>query len=421
METVRLDREVHQSTAPNGLMVLSERVAHVRSAAVGVWVRTASVHEPRPKMGVSHLLEHMVFKGTERRSAQEIALELESRGGSLDAYTSRDHTAFQARVLDADLPRAVDVLTDIVRRPLLRDDDLSLERNVVLEEISTVDDTPDDLVFELLAAALWPEHPYGYSILGTRDTVGALSTGDLKHLHGQAYFPGNCVVAAAGNLTHTRLLDLLEQLDWFEGTIRQTAPAAPSPPPAVRGATSRHTKDTAQTHVVIATDAVPFADRRKFALLVLSNVLGGGMSSRLFRRIREELGLAYAIYSYASFYRQVGVLGTYVGTQPAKAAEATAAILSEYEKLSREGLRGDALAEAKRQTAGQLMLSLESPVSRMYRLAGFPVYGDQYLNLDEMVARVEGLTEGDVAAVAQEYLAPERQTTVSLGPETTRR
>ncbi|OLC47071.1 MAG: hypothetical protein AUH68_01820 [Gemmatimonadetes bacterium 13_1_40CM_4_69_5] len=179
METVRLDREIHHTTAANGVVVLSERVAHVRSAAVGVWVRTASAHEPRPKMGVSHLLEHMVFKGTERRTAQQIALELEARGGSLDAYTSRDSTAFQARVLDADLPRAVDVLTDIVRRPVLRDHDLSLERNVVLEEISTVEDTPDDLVFELLASTLWPEHPYGFSILGTRDTVGALSADDL--------------------------------------------------------------------------------------------------------------------------------------------------------------------------------------------------------------------------------------------------
>jgi len=419
METVRLDREIHHTTAANGVIVLSERVAHVRSAAVGVWVRTASVHEPRPKMGVSHLLEHMVFKGTERRTAQQIALELEARGGSLDAYTSRDSTAFQARVLDADLPRAMDVLTDIVRRPVLRDQDLSLERNVVLEEISTVEDTPDDLVFELLASTLWPEHPYGFSILGTRDTVGALSAGDLKDLHGQAYFPGNCVIAAAGNLTHTKLLELLEQQGWLEGaTHTRSAPAAPPAPAAVRGRTSRHARDTAQTHIVIATDAVPFADRRKYALMVLSNILGGGMSSRLFQRIREELGLAYAVYSYASFYREIGVLGTYVGTQPAAAEQATAAILAEYGRLAREGLRGEALAEAKRQTAGQLMLSLESPTARMYRLAGFALHGERYLSLDEMVATVEGLNEDEVGAVAAEFFAPGRQTTVWLGPET---
>src|SRR5213594_860724 len=401
METVPLDREIHHTTAANGVAVLSERVSHVRSAAVGVWVRSASVHEPRPKMGVSHLLEHMVFKGTERRTAQQIALELESRGGSLDAYTSRDTTAFQARVLDADLPRAVDVLTDIVRHPVLREADLRLERNVVLEEISTVEDTPDDLVFELSAQALWPEHPYGFSILGTRETVSALSTDDLRRLHGRAYFPGNCVIAAAGNLEHEPLLDLLAAQGWFDdggrgrGQGRGTAegpPPSPTAIPAERGREARFGKDTAQTHVVLATDAVPFADRRKYPLMVLSNLLGGGMSSRLFQRIREELGLAYAIYSFSSFFRQMGVAGVYVGTQPKTAAQAVAAIREEYAKLAREGLSGRALAEAKQQTRGQLVLSLEGPTARMYRLAGFPVYGEPYERSEEHTSELQSRT-----------------------------
>src|SRR5213079_2805219 len=237
METVRLYRDIFQTTAPTGVIVLSERVPSVRSAAVGIWVRSASAHEPRPKMGVSHLLEHMVFKGTERRSAQEIALALEARGGSLDAYTSRDTTAFHARVLDADLPRALDVLTDLVRNPVLRASDLELERNVVLEEINTVEDTPDDQVFDLSYQALWPEHPYGYSILGTKQTVGALSTADLKSLHDRAYFPANCVIAAAGNLAHEQLLDELEKQGWFKAIPGNARPPAPSPatiPPAVR-------------------------------------------------------------------------------------------------------------------------------------------------------------------------------------------
>src|SRR2546430_10248606 len=216
METVRLDREIHQTTAPGGVLVLTERVPSVRSAAVGIWVRSASAHEPRPKMGVSHLLEHMGVKGTERRTAQEIALALEARGGSLDAYTSRDTTAFHARVLDADLPRALDVLTDLVRNPVLRTSDLELERKVVLEEINTVEDTPDDQVFDLSYQTLWPEHPYGYTILGTRDTVSALSAADLKQLHGRAYFPANCVIAGAGNLTHDQLLEALAKLGWFD-------------------------------------------------------------------------------------------------------------------------------------------------------------------------------------------------------------
>src|SRR2546430_12290149 len=419
METVRLDRDIFQTTAPSGVTVLSERVASVRSAAVGIWVRSASAREPRPKMGVSHLLEHMVFKGTERRSAQEIALALESRGGSLDAYTSRDTTPFQARVLDTDLPRALDVLTDLVRNPVLRSNDLELERNVELEEINTVEDTPDDQVYDLCYRTLWPEHPYGYSILGTRDTVSALSTGDLKQLHGRAYFPANCVIAAAGNLTHEQLLELLGKQGWFDNREtgkgkRETSAASPVPP-AVRGTEARHSKDTAQTHIVLATDTVPYADRRKYALLVLGNVFGGGMSSRLFQRIREELGLAYAIYAFTSFHRQVGVTGVYVGTQPKTAVQAAAAIREEYAKLAREGLAGAALAEAKQQTQGQLMLSLESPSARMYRLASFPIYGEPYRSLDEVVAAVAGLTEQEVADVAAGFFDPARQTGVWLG------
>src|SRR3970040_1183076 len=241
METVRLDREIHRTTAPNGVTVLSERVASVRSAATGVWVRTASAHEPRPKMGVSHLLEHMVFKGTERRSAHEIALALEARGASLHAYTSRDSTAYHARVLDADLARALDVITDVVRRPVLRDADLQLERKVVLEEISTVLDTPDDQVFALAYETLWPEHAYGFQILGTRETVGALSAEDLQQLHGRAYFPGNCVIAGAGNFTHEDLLEEVAKQGWFDGDRGrgkgEGAPPPPVPvPPGVRAA-----------------------------------------------------------------------------------------------------------------------------------------------------------------------------------------
>src|SRR2546430_12450772 len=347
METVRLDREIFQTTAPNGLVVLSERVPSVRSAAVGVWVRTASAHESAPRMGVSHLLEHMVFKGTERRTAQEIALALEARGGSLDAYTSRDTTAFQARVLDADLPRALDVLTDLVRHPLLRPSDLELERNVVLEEINTVLDTPDDLVFDPSARQLWPSHPYGYSILGTRESVSALAAADLKRLHERAYFPGNCVFAAAGNLTHERLLELIAGEGWLDGEggreTGRAAPPAPAVTPAVRGGELRHAKDTAQTHIVLATDSIPYADRRNEALLVLANVFGGGMSSRLFQRVREELGLGHAVYAFTSLYSQMGVAGADAGPPPHTAPPAAAAIREEYTKLARESLVGDAL------------------------------------------------------------------------------
>jgi len=417
VDSVKLDREIYRTVAPNGVTVLSEREPSVRSVALGVWIRTASANELRPKMGVSHLLEHMVFKGTERRSAQEIALSLEARGGSLDAYTSRDSTAFHARVLDADLPRALDVITDIVRRPLLRDTDLSLERQVVLEEISTVADTPDDEVFDLTYETMWPSHPYGFQILGTKETVSGLSTGDLKQLHTSAYFPGNCVIAAAGNITHEALLKEVEAQGWFDGVVTQAPPTVPPVPAAVRGVKRSFEKDTAQTHIVFATDTIPYSDRRKYAMLVISNIFGGGMSSRLFQRIREELGLAYAIYSFTSFYRAVGMAGVYIGTQPGKAEKAVEAISAEFARMASEGLRGGALDDAKQQTLGQLMLSLESPTARMYRLASTAVYGESYRSLDEVLKTVEALTADEVSTLASEFFAPDRQTVVSLGPK----
>ena len=418
MDTVRLDRDVRRTIGPNGVTVLTERVPAVRSVAVGVWVRTASAHEARAQMGISHLLEHMVFKGTERRSAREIALALEARGGALDAYTSRDTTAFQARVLDRDLPRAIDVLTDVVRRPVLREADLELERNVILEEINTVLDTPDDMVFDLSAEAMWPAHPYGYTILGTRESVATMSAADLRARHGASYVPANCVIAAAGNLEHDVLLELLAREGWFEAAGPGAPPPLAAVPPAVRGVETRHPRDSAQVHLVFATDTVPFADPRRYALMVVANVLGGGMSSRLFQRVREELGLAYAVFSFSSFLQGTGLTGVYVGTQPRTAPRAVEAIRAELTRLASEGLRGPELAEAKEQTQGQLMLGLESPTARMYRLAGCAVYNDPYRSLDEVLATVGSLGEEDVAAAAAEYFTPERQTLVWLGPTT---
>src|SRR4051812_37318036 len=227
----------------------------VRSIAFGAWVRAASLHEPRERMGVSHLLEHMVFKGTERRSAKDVALALEAVGGSLDAYTSREHTVYQARVLDEHLERAADVIADIVFRPRLKAADLVLERKVVLEEIAMVDDTPDDLVFELHNAALWGSHPYGYSILGTRESVGALGVQDLRELHGAAYHPAHMIVAASGNVDHGQLLEVLERTGWT-GMPSGDAPRLIAPPPqAVQPTTRRVSREGAQVHIVAGTVA----------------------------------------------------------------------------------------------------------------------------------------------------------------------
>ncbi|HZI40610.1 MAG TPA: pitrilysin family protein, partial [Gemmatimonadaceae bacterium] len=268
------ERGFERSVLPNGLTVLSEHMPGVRSVSFGAWVRAASVHESSERMGVSHLLEHMVFKGTERRTAKQIALELEALGGSLDAYTSREHTVYQARVLDEHLSQAADVIADIVFRPLLRSSDLALERKVVLEEISMVEDTPDDLVFELHNEVLWGPHPYGHSILGTRDTVRHLGVRALKDLHGRAYHPPQLVVAAAGNVGHAALLDVLDRTGWSSvargEATRLAAPAASAVPP-----TNRHVeRDGSQTHVILGTTAVRYVDPRRFALVMLSMLLG---------------------------------------------------------------------------------------------------------------------------------------------------
>ncbi len=416
MDTVELDAGLRRTTVPSGLVVLTEMLPGVRSAAVGIYVRTASAHEPRDKMGVSHFLEHMVFKGTERRSAKQIALELEVRGGSLDAFTGRDYTSYQAHILDADLPLAVEILTDLVQRPLLREQDLGPERNVILEEINGVLDTPDDLVFELHSETLWPTHPYGYSILGSPETVTALTTDDLGKVHRAGYSPGNCVLAAAGHLDHDQLLTVLEREGWFEGSN-----VAPAPPPVVaipaeRGRERVELRDTAQTHVVFGTDTFPLRDRRRFPMAILANAFGGGMSSRLFQRVREELGLAYAVYAYKQFFQATGQIGVYVGTQPATADQAVDAIRAEYAAIARGALPADELMDGKRQLKGQIMLSLESPASRMGRLAGCVLHDDPYRPLDQMLAEIDAVTADDVAGVAAEFFAPERQSVVRLGP-----
>jgi predicted Zn-dependent peptidase len=416
VDTVRLDQDLFQSIAPNGLTVLTERLPGIRSAAIGIWVRSASAHEPRRLMGVSHLLEHMVFKGTERRSAKQLAMELEVRGGSLDAYTGRDHTNFQAHVLDEDLPRAVDVLTDLVRRPLLRESDLDLERNVVLEEINMVEDTPDDLVFDLLSERLWPEHGYGHSILGTRDTVGALRAGDLQATHRAGYYPGNCVIAAAGNVSHDNLLELLEGEGWFTAPERQEPRMAVVAAPAIRGNSFREERDATQVHIVFATDTIAYRDPRRFALAILTNTFGGGMSSRLFQRVREELGLAYAVFAYQNLYQSTGVSGVYVGTQAATADQAAEAIVREYERLHQHSLTEQELAEGKQQLKGQLMLSLENPISRMNRLASVALQQDRYRPLDQVLADIDIVSAEEVAGLAREFFDPARQTVLRLGP-----
>lgn len=408
---------VQRTVLPNGLTVLSEFYPGVRSVALGAWVRAASVHEPREVMGVSHLLEHLVFKGTERRNAHQLALSLESLGGSLDAYTSREHTSFQARVLDEHLPQAADVMFDLMFRPLLRAEDLKLERKVVLEEISMVEDTPDDLVFELHNEALWGTHPMGYTILGTRETVANMKLDDLRALHARAYHPPHVVVSAAGNVTHEHLLAVLAEAGWADLPRGDDTPmvelAAVPLAPAVRHVD----RDGAQCHVVLGSATVPHRDERRYALMLVDTLLGGGMSSRLFQRLREELGLAYSVYTFQSFHSLAGAHGVYVGTAPETRADALAAVQEELRRVSEAGITEQELTQGRQQLKGQITLGLESPSARMYRLASVELYHEPFRPLDEVLRRVDDIDVEAAHAACAEFFRPEMQTVVSLGPK----
>ncbi len=404
-----------ETTLESGIRVLTEHMPSVRSVSVGVWVRQGGAHEAEPELGVSHLLEHMVFKGTRHRSAAEIAASLERLGGSLDAYTSREHTAYQARVLDAHLGEAMDVLADLVLHPTLAGEDLELEREVVLEEIAQVEDTPEDLVFELHGERMWRGHPYGRPILGRKATVRALGAGDLRRLQRARYRGQNLVVAAAGHVRHEEVVAQAERL--FRDAAGGEPPPPLPPPPEPAGGEVHEVRDGAQTHIVFG---IPTPGRRhpdRYALTLVSQALGGGMSSRLFQRIREEMGLCYSVYSYQSFYAEAGTAGVYVGTRPATADAAVAAVREELERLARDGLSPEELDDVRRQVKGQVMLSLESTGSRVYRLAASALAQEDHLTLDELLARLDAVTLDDAMRVARQVWDPERHFVLRLGPE----
>jgi predicted Zn-dependent peptidase len=404
------------SVLDNGTQVITETIPSVRSVALGVWVRQGAAHEEAAETGVSHLLEHMVFKGTGRRSPRDIAIALERLGGSLDAFTSREHTSYQARVMGEHLPVALDVVSDLVLDPLLRTEDLELEREVVLEEISTVDDTPDDLVFDLHGAALWGGHPYGSPILGTRASVSTIDTAALRRIHEARYRAGGLVVAAAGEVDHDRMLETIAE------RFGDLPAAAPREVPPVEHAwggpeLERHVeRGTAQTHIVFGSRTPPRGSPERYPLSLLTAAFGGGMSSRLFQRVREELALAYSIYAFHSFYSKAGISGVYVGTRPEFAERAVEAIRGEFRKLSDAGLSADELREVKDQVKGQVMLSLENTSSRLFRLAGFALYDQPRLTLDELLDRIEAVTRDEIADAASRWFHPDRQAVLRLGP-----
>lgn len=412
---------LHRTDLPNGLTVLSEAVPGARSVAFGAWVRAATLHEHPEQMGVSHLLEHMVFKGTRSRSAQEIALSLETLGGSLDAYTEREHTSYQARVLDEHLAEAAHVIGELIFHPLLRSEDLALERKVILEEISMVEDTPDDIIFDVHNRALWGDHPHGFAILGTRDTVKTLDVPDIRALHARAYHPGRLVVAASGRVEHEQLLETLRQTGWMDIPKGDVTPF-PVDPVEVAGPHAEHIKrkDIGQTHIVLGGQGIAHGDDRRYAFALIDMLLGGGMSSRLFQRVREELGLAYSVHSFSSAYADTGSHGVYLASAPETAQQAIDAVREVLRGVALNGLTASELAAGKRQLRGQLVMSMEGVSSRMYRAATTALYGEPFRTIDELMALVDAIDEDQVRDVARDFFDPDRHILVSLGPKAVR-
>jgi predicted Zn-dependent peptidase len=397
---------------PNGLAVVTEPMAHVRTVSLGVWIDAGSRYEVPRSMGVSHFIEHAVFKGTATRTALAIAQEMDALGGHLNAFTDREHTCFYLRVLSDHLEPALAILTDMVLHPALEPAGVERERQVILEEIASYEDAPDDLVHDLFAAALWPGHPLGWPVAGTAASVGALTAADLRGFMDARYRPSVSLVAAAGQLDHA---DVVDRIGRALGSWNGAAQDAALTTPVARPATAFRDKDIEQVHLCLGAPSMPQAHPDRYVMAVLEQALGGGMSSRLFQEIREERGLAYSVAAYHAPYRDTGAFVVYAGTGPEACRDVVrlaAAILGE----ARRGLPPDDIARAKESLKGSLMLDLETPGSRMSKLARSEQYFGRQFTLDEILADVDGVTDADVRRVAGTVLAPAAFTLAAVGP-----
>jgi len=407
---------IRRTRLDSGLRVVTERLTGLRSVAVGFWVGTGSRDEPDDVAGASHFLEHLLFKGTDGRRAVEIAEAVESVGGDMNAFTGHEVTAFYVRVPDHHLALALDILSDIVWSPALRPDEVESERHVILEEIRMRDDTPDDLVHDAFAAALFAEHPLGREIAGTFDTISAMSRDAIAAYHRDHYVPSNVVVAAAGNLEHDAVVELVERA--LPATLTRPRP------PRVNGGTAAASRPIAvverpleQAHLVLGMRGLRRDDPDRFALAVLDQVLGGGMSSRLFQEVRERRGLAYSVFSYRSSFEETGAFAVYSGTAPERVDDVLAVLRDELDRLVRDGsVTEHELAGAKGHLAGSLALSLESSSSRMHRIGRAELTLGVVPDLDEVVDEVTSVEMDDVARVVDRVLRNGTRTLAAVGP-----
>ncbi len=407
-------RDIQRHVLPNGLVVVTETMNHVRSVSIGVWVRNGSRREVTEQNGLAHFMEHMVFKGTERRSAEAIAREMDSVGGMLDAFTSKEQICFNAKVLDENLPIAFDVIADLVLRPRFDSEDVAKERQVVLEEIKMDLDNPEYQLHEIFTRGFWPEHPLGRPILGTPDTVKQFSREALQTRFREWFAPDHLVITAAGNVTHQQVMDLVQRE--FGDLHSNGALEDHTPPRTDAPLHVERKKELEQVHLCIGVPSLPIAHERRFGIAVLNNMLGGGMSSRLFQNIREKRGLAYAVFSEITPYSDAGMLTVYAGTAKETIGQVLDLTIAEFRSMKESPVTDEELRRAKNHLKGSLMLSLESTSSRMSNLARQELYFGKFYSLDEILASIEAVTREDVQFLAQEFFRPEQISATVLGP-----
>lgn len=402
-----------KDTLSNGIRVVSETLPKSRSISIGVWVKVGSRHEPRELGGISHFIEHLFFKGTEKRTAKDIAIEMDSIGGEMNAFTSQETTTYYAKVVDEHLPVVIDILSDILLGSRFDPVELEKERKVILEEIKSVEDTPDDYIHELFTNTVWPDNSLGRPILGTKETIKALTHKDIIAYIDDYYSPREIVISVAGNFEHARLIELLNAS--FGKLSRAGVPKKEVMPVFTRAVAVKK-KQLEQAQICIGCKGIHYMHEDRFVISALNTVLGNSMSSRLFQEVREQHALAYSIYSYMTSYRDTGLLTVYAGADPANALEVVRLVIKEFKKIKDEGITPAEETRVRNQIKGSLVLSLESSSSHMSRLARQEIYFGKYLSMDDIIKNVEKVTAEQVQRVARQLFARENISLTILGP-----
>src|SRR3989442_1184822 len=408
-ETRNIGREV----VHNGLTLITEEMQHIRSVSIGIWIKTGSRDEDLQWNGISHFIEHMVFKGTKNRSAEDIARQVDSIGGNMDSFPAKECVCFNVNVLDKHMPIAMDVLSDLVLNPVFDVKDIGRERGVILEEIKMDEDNPDYLVHEIFTQNFWKDHPLGKPILGTKETVKRFERAPVVEAYGHRFAPGNIIVSAAGNLDHDRFVELV--VKHFQHMEPSTNGFHSSAPKIVSRIILRNKKALEQVQLCLGVPSHPIAHEKRHAGYILNTLLGGGMSSRLFQNIRERQGLAYSIYSDLNPYRDTGCLAVYAGTSRESAAKVVQSVVEEFRKLKCESVPEEELRRSKDQLKGSLMLSLESSTARMSNLARQEMYFDRFYGLDELIENIESVTSDDLQVMANDFFRGELIAVTVLG------